>query len=63
MMLMARFHSALQARCAALALPYTVGFSYGLVCYEPIKHSSVEDMLHEADSAMYANKRDKSGCP
>ena len=56
--LIARFKDALQARCAALALPYTIGFSYGLVSYEPLKHSSVEDMLHGADSAMYENKRD-----
>jgi diguanylate cyclase (GGDEF)-like protein len=59
--LIARFKNALQARFASLALSYTIGFSYGLVSYEPLKHSSVEDMLHEADSAMYANKRDKSG--
>lgn len=59
--LIARFDTALQARCVALALPYTIGFSYGLVSYEPLKHSSVEDMLHEADSAMYANKKNKSG--
>lgn len=58
--LIARFKNALQARCAALALPYTIEFSYGLVSYEPLKHSSVEDMLHEADSAMYENKRDST---
>lgn len=57
----ARLDTALQERCAALALPYTIGFSYGLVSYDPLKHSSVEDMLHEADSAMYAHKRDESG--
>lgn len=57
----ARFNDALQARCASLELPYTIGFSYGLTSYEPLKHSSVEDMLHEADRAMYSNKRDKSG--
>lgn len=57
--LIARFDTALQERCAALALPYMIGFSYGIVSYEPLKHSSVEDMLHEADSAMYANKKDK----
>lgn len=50
--LIARFDTALQERCAALALPYMIGFSYGIVSYEPLKHSSVEDMLHEADSAM-----------
>lgn len=59
--LIERFDTALQARCAELALPYTIGFSYGLVTYEPLKHSSVEDMLHEADSAMYVKKRGKGG--
>lgn len=57
--LITRFSDGLQARCAALALPYAVGFSYGLVPYEPLKHASVEDMLHEADSAMYESKRAK----
>lgn len=59
--LIARFDTGLQARRAALALPYTISFSYGLVAYEPLKHSSVEDMLHEADNAMYVNKKNKSG--
>lgn len=59
--LIARFDTALQARCAALDLPYAIRFSHGFVSYEPLKHSSVEDMLHEADRAMYANKKDKSG--
>jgi diguanylate cyclase (GGDEF)-like protein len=57
--LIKRFDTALQSRCAELSLPYTIGFSYGLVAYEPLKHSSVEDMLHEADSAMYIDKREK----
>lgn len=59
--LIARFDTTLKERCSVLDLPYTIDFSYGLVPYEPLKHSSVEDMLHEADSAMYANKKAKSG--
>ena len=59
--LIARFDTALQARFAALTLPYSIGFSYGLLTYEPNKHSSIEDMLHEVDGAMYANKRSKRG--
>lgn len=59
--LIERFDTALKTRCTELFLPYTIEFSYGLVAYEPLKHSSVEDMLHEADNAMYVNKRDKSG--
>lgn len=57
--LIGRLDSALQKRCAELSLPYTIRFSYGLVAYEPLKHSSVEDMLHDADGAMYVNKREK----
>lgn len=61
--IIARFSDGLKTRCAALSLPYEVGFSYGLVSYEPLKHASVEDMLHEADNAMYVNKRAKRSKP
>ena len=54
-----RFAKALHARCSALNLPYSIEFSYGLVAYEPLKHASVEDMLHDADNAMYKNKNSK----
>ncbi|EDY37250.1 diguanylate cyclase with GAF sensor [Cyanobium sp. PCC 7001] len=54
-----RFTDGLQHRCAALSLPYSIAFSYGLVSCEPLKHSSVVDMLHEADSAMDRGKRAK----
>jgi diguanylate cyclase (GGDEF)-like protein len=54
------FDHALKQRCGTLELPYTIRFSYGVVPYEPLRHASVEDMLHEADSAMYENKRAKS---
>ena len=57
--MMNQFARRLQANCDKLSLPYEIGFSYGLVTYEPLKHSSVEDMLHEADGAMYINKRAK----
>ncbi|MDH7943738.1 sensor domain-containing diguanylate cyclase [Pseudohongiella sp. SYSU M77423] len=57
--LIEQFRERLQAQCEKLALPYEFGFSYGLVAYEPLKHASIEDMLHEADAAMYANKKAK----
>ena len=50
---------ALQARCKTLSLPYKIQYSYGIVRYEPLTHASIEDMLHEADSAMYELKRGK----
>lgn len=58
--LIERFDSDLKAKCTGLALPYTIAFSYGSVSYEPLKHSSIEDMLHEADKAMYERKVSKS---
>lgn len=58
--LIERFDTGLQAHCTELALPYTIGFSYGSVSYEPLKHSSIEDMLHEADKVMYESKKAKA---
>jgi diguanylate cyclase (GGDEF)-like protein len=58
--LVGQFTDRLQAHCTKLSLPYEIGFSYGLVTYEPLKHASIEDMLHEADGAMYVNKREKT---
>jgi len=57
--LIEHFSDQLQAQCTKLSRPYDIEFSYGLVTYEPLKHDSVEDMLHEADGAMYVNKREK----
>jgi diguanylate cyclase (GGDEF)-like protein len=59
--LLARFNEALQARCSALGLPFSIEFSHGFVTYDPLKHASIEDMLREADSAMYAAKHAKRG--
>ena len=57
--LMDRFEQAVKSRCASLDLPYTIEFSYGVVSYEPLKHASIEDMLHEADRGMYEAKKAK----
>lgn len=51
-----RFDKALQSRVTELGLPYVIQFSHGVVAFEPLKHASVEDMLHEADEKMYENK-------
>lgn len=56
---MDRFDQAVKSRCASLDLPYSIEFSYGVVSYEPLKHASIEDMLHEADGAMYEAKMAK----
>jgi diguanylate cyclase (GGDEF)-like protein len=57
--LIKRFEDGLNARAASNDLPYTIDFSYGVVAYEPLKHDSIEDMLHEADGAMYEDKKMK----
>jgi diguanylate cyclase (GGDEF)-like protein len=57
--LLGRFKASLKSRCASACLPYFIEFSFGLVVYEPLKHESVEDMLNEADKAMYENKKSK----
>lgn len=60
--LIKRFEASLRLRCSSSSppLPYFIAFSYGLANYDPRKHKSVEDMLHEADSAMYKNKKNKN---
>jgi diguanylate cyclase (GGDEF)-like protein len=54
--LMTRFRANLQTRCANLDLPYSIQFSYGVVAYDVLKQTTIEDMLQEADAAMYAHK-------
>lgn len=54
-----RFEDSVKSRCVSTSLPYFIEFSYGLVNYDPLKHESIEDMLNEADSAMYENKKIK----
>ena len=49
----------LRTPCTSTCLPYFIEFSYGFVVYEPLKHESIEDVLNEADSAMYKNKEFK----
>lgn len=57
--LIGRFEASLRARCLSDCLPYFIEFSFGIVDYEPLKHDSIEDMLNEADKAMYDNKKCK----
>ncbi|MGK5034992.1 diguanylate cyclase domain-containing protein [Janthinobacterium sp. LB3P118] len=54
--LVARFVGNLQTRCAKLGLPYSIQLSYGAVAYDVLKHATVEDLLQEADAAMYEHK-------
>lgn len=57
--LIVRFKASLRSRCTSDCLPYFIEFSFGFVDYEPLKHESIEDMLVEADKAMYENKKSK----
>ncbi|MDT3337314.1 sensor domain-containing diguanylate cyclase [Shewanella sp. SP1S1-7] len=57
--LIVRFKTSLRSRCTSDCLPYFIEFSFGFVDYEPLKHESIEDMLIEADKAMYENKKSK----
>ena len=57
--LIVRFQTNLQTRCDKLGLVYAIQFSHGVIAYDPLKHTSVEDMLQEADAAMYAHKASK----
>ena len=57
--LISRFEASLRSRCTSASLSYFIEFSFGLVAYEPLKHDSVEDMLNDADKAMYENKKSK----
>lgn len=54
-----RFEHDLRERCVKLGLPYRVNFSHGLIAYEPLQHASVEELIQEADRAMYARKASK----
>ncbi len=57
--LIKRFQTMLRSRCDEASLPYNIEFSYGFVNFDPLKHESIDDMLNEADSAMYENKKSK----
>ncbi len=54
-----RFETSLRERCVNLGLPYSVRFSYGIIAYDPERHTNIEELMQEADKAMYANKASK----
>lgn len=55
-----RFEASLKSRYTSTGLPYFIEFSYGLVAYDPRKHDSTEDMLGEADGALYENNKEQA---
>lgn len=46
-----------------LNLPYTIGYSVGTVAFEADKHASIDDLLMEADAAMYREKKARKDGP
>ena len=40
-----------------LNLPYTIGYSVGTVSFDPDRHLQIDDLLMEADAAMYREKK------
>lgn len=38
-------------------LPYKIGYSVGTVSYDPERHYQIDDLLMEADAAMYREKK------
>ncbi len=53
----ARMRMMLEEAALKAQLPYPVCFSAGVAAFDPSRHSSADDLLREADAAMYARKR------
>lgn len=45
------------------SLPYEIGYSVGTVAFEQDRHKQIEDLLLEADAAMYREKKSRKGDP
>ncbi len=56
-LLKARLEGKLQAKLAGADLPFELSLSIGMVCFNPHSPRSIEDLLAEADRAMYAQKQ------
>ena len=54
-----RLQKAVDAHNRTSARGYDIGFSVGAVAYEPIRHSSIETLLADADKLMYERKRQR----
>lgn len=51
-----RFRAEIDARNAAEMRGYNIGYSVGAIAFSPDKHSSIQQLLAEADAAMYEHK-------
>lgn len=52
-----RLRDALRAEKCSSARGYDLGFSYGIVSFDPDRHRSISDMLAQSDELMYRMKR------
>jgi diguanylate cyclase (GGDEF)-like protein len=55
-----RLRQSIQRQDEEVQRGYSIGFSHGIVEFESGKHGTIEDLLAEADSVMYATKRAKN---
>jgi diguanylate cyclase (GGDEF)-like protein len=58
---LARFSAAVKRVNATLNKPYQIEYSAGVMHFEHDTDKSIEEMIQEADAAMYENKRGKVG--
>ncbi len=56
-----RLHQNLERRNTKGNRPYQISLSIGMAHYNPLFPSSIEDLVRQADSSMYENKRDRQG--
>jgi diguanylate cyclase (GGDEF)-like protein len=58
-----RLRKSVDAHNRSSSRGYDIGFSVGAVAYEPIRHSSIETLLADADKLMYERKRQRQRQP
>jgi diguanylate cyclase (GGDEF)-like protein len=59
--ILARLHQNLEAQNRRAGGPFTLSLSAGAAAFDPQRGLSLEQLMAEADDAMYAHKRDKKG--
>ncbi len=56
-----RMHETIKRFQAASGLGYRIGFSVGQTEFDPERHTGIAELLRDADTAMYDNKRRSKG--
>ena len=54
-----RFRAEIDARNATEQRGYDIGYSVGAIGFDPDKHPNIQQLLAEADAAMYAHKKQR----